>query len=91
MNAPLFTLFAIRVTPLFLMGTVFALVLALNALVLLFAPDRLGTLPRWLRGPGVLVQRQYAARNSTGEVRVAGLLVLGMLSWVVYDMLHRSR
>ena len=90
MNAPLFTLFAFRVTPLFLLGTVVALILALNALLLLLAPSHLGTLPRWLRGPGMFVQRQYATRTSTGEVRLTGLLVLGLLSWVVYDMLHRS-
>ena len=90
MNAPLFTLFSFRVTPLFLLGIVVAIMLALNALLLLLAPGHLDALPRWLRGPGMLVQRQYATRSSTGEIRLTGLLVLGLLSWVVYDMLHRS-
>ncbi len=90
MNAPLFTLFSIRVTPLFLLGTITATLLMLDALMLLLAPGREGPLRRSLPGAKALLRHPGAAFTSSGEIRVAGLLVLGLLSWVVYDMLHRS-
>lgn len=91
MTMTLFNLSSIRVTPLFLLGTAVALVLALNALLLLLAPQQLSTLPRWLRAPGSLIQHGYRNRPSTTEIRLSGLIVLVLLSWVIYDMLSRPR
>ena len=81
---------AIRITPLFLLGIVTALVLALNATLMLIAPTRYDILPRWLRPPGSLIESQLSKRKGTGEARLTGFLVLAMLSWVVYDMLTRT-
>ncbi len=92
MNAPLFTLatpFAVRVTPLFLLGMAVALVIALNATFMLFAPTHYDLFPRWLRPPNSIIERQLSKRSGVGEARLTGLLVLAMLSWVVYDMLTR--
>ncbi len=91
MNAPLFTLFDLRITPLFLLGAVVALLLALNATLMLIAPAQYSVVPRFLRPPDSIIERQLNRRAGTGESRITGLLVLGMLSWVVYDMIHRPR
>lgn len=91
MNVPLFNLFALRITPLFLLGAVVALILALNATFMLIAPTQYGVFPRWLRPPSSLIERQLNKRKGTGEIRLTGLLVLSLLSWVVYDMVTRTR
>ena len=80
---------SIHITPLFLLGIVAALVLALNATLMIVAPTRYDILPRWLRPPDALIETQLNKPKGTGETRITGLLVLAMLTWVVYDMLTR--
>lgn len=93
MNAPLFSLtiaaVSVRVTPLLIIGMAAALVLALNATLMLVAPTRYDVLPRWLRPPEALIENQLHKPKGTGETRITGFLVLAMLAWVVYDMLTR--
>ena len=93
MNAPLFTLtlaaLPIHVTPLLLIGMAAALILALNATLMLVAPTRYDILPRWLRPPVALIETQLHKPKGTAETRITGFLVLSMIIWVVYDMLTR--
>jgi hypothetical protein len=66
----------------------FALCFALNAVYMLFSPSAWFDLPHWLRASGTLTKRRYGQGIGAFQVRICGALMLGMLGWVVYDLLN---
>ena len=63
------------------------LVSTINAAFMLASPRSWFRLPAWLRAQGSLTEDKDATGWGAVQVRVAGAGILGVIVWVLYDML----
>ena len=69
---------------------VVAIGLTTNAAFMLVSPRAWFRLPRWIRLTGSVSERRYGTSWSAIGVRLAGAITLGVVSWVLYDLLTRN-
>lgn len=65
-------------------------VLFVNALFMLASPRAWFRLPSWIRAQGSLTEEKYASGWGGIQVRSAGAILLGFISWVLYHSLVRQ-
>lgn len=68
-------------------GLAVVLALTINGTIMVVSPRRWFRLPAWLRTTGTLTERQYASGWGAIQVRVMGAILLGMMAYVVWDLL----
>jgi hypothetical protein len=65
--------------------------IAINALFMLISPQAWFRLPGWIRAQGTLTEKKYGTGFGAIQVRITGVLVIGVIVWVLYDSLLRQR
>jgi len=63
------------------------LIMAINAVFMLFSPRAWFRLPGWLRAQGSFTEDRLATRWGVIHVRLTGAMILAAIAWVLYEML----
>ena len=72
-----------------LMLALLGVVIAINALYMAMSPHAWFRLPKWVRMQGSATEERFGSGWGAIQVRIAGVVVLGILCWVLYDVLRR--
>jgi hypothetical protein len=59
----------------------------INGLFMLVSPMAWFRLPWWLGAHGTMTERKYATPSGMFQVRIAGVTFLGIVIWVVCNMM----
>lgn len=62
-------------------------VIAVNACFMLVSPKAWFRLPGWIAARGTLTELKYAQGWRAIELRLAGAAMLGLIAWVVIDLI----
>ncbi len=71
-------------------AVVVGLLLLINAAYMLISPKKWFELPSFIRATGTLTKQRYSEGFGAVEVRITGLIMMGIVLWVVYDVLISS-
>ena len=66
-----------------------AAVLSINAAFMLVSPKAWFRLPSWILAKGSMTEKKYASGLGAVQVRITGGLTLGVIGWVLYDLLSK--
>jgi hypothetical protein len=66
------------------------MLIAVNASYMLISPRAWFHLPSWLRAQGSTSEDKFAAGWGAIQVRATGAIILGMMGWVLFDLLVRG-
>ena len=68
-------------------GGITAVVMVINAAFMLASPRTWFHLPAWLRAQGSLTEDRFSSGWGAVQIRLTGAAILGLIAWVLYDML----
>jgi hypothetical protein len=68
-------------------GTLTAVVMVINAAFMLASPRAWFHLPAWLRAQGSLTEDRFSEGWGAVQIRLTGAAILGLIAWVLYDLL----
>lgn len=66
------------------------LLLLVNGLFMFLSPRKWFELPSFLPGRGSLTKQKYSDGFGAVQVRITGLVMIGLVLWVLYDGLFSS-
>jgi hypothetical protein len=63
-----------------------AVLMVVNAFVMLVSPRAWFRMPGWLRAQGTLTEDRYGRGWGAVQLRLGGALILGSIGWVIYQV-----
>lgn len=67
------------------------LLMLVNGIFMFISPRAWFRLPSWLRAQGSMTEEKYTSGWGAVQVRLAGIVTVGGLVWILYDMFLSRR